>query len=382
MKVGVFDYMQKNGPPELSYADLYAQHLELVEIADQVGMDFYFVAEHHFDLGFAECPSPGAIIGAASQRTKRIRLGPLGYVLPLWHPVRVAEEVALLDNLTRGRLECGLGSGATSFSFPAFNIPWEEKHEIMWEAFQIMKGVWDNPNYHYEGKYFKCSEVRLGIPLIQKPYPPFWLPTRNAESVRQAASEGMSTIQWCAPKIEVVREIYDYYREVYHLAKPPASEPHLGLLREIYVGETDGGARDEAGDHWVFFWRRYGGGRTYGTEIKHPENLATVTREQRRKELLDVDLSIQDNSFICGSPETVTKQIKQIATASGADCFLGDFAFGALEHTKVMKSLKLFVEHVMPELTTFEINAQSYPNNGYRFWLKEKAARDNQTAAG
>jgi alkanesulfonate monooxygenase SsuD/methylene tetrahydromethanopterin reductase-like flavin-dependent oxidoreductase (luciferase family) len=153
-------------------------------------------------------------------------------------------------------------------------------------------------------------------------------------------------------------------------------------LREIYVGETDRGARDEAGDHWLFFWERYGGGRRYGTEIRQPENLASVTREQRRKELLDVDLSIKDNSFICGSPETVTRQIQQIASVSGADCFLGDFAFGALEHARVMESLELFVEHVMPELKTFEINALSYPCNGYRFWLKEKSARDNETAAG
>src|SRR5262245_61702281 len=101
MKLKIFDHMQKNDKPERSYADMYANHLEIVEFVDQVGMDFYFVAEHHFDLGFSECPSPGTFLGAASQRTKRIRLGPLVYVLPLWNPIRVAEEVALLDNLTR-----------------------------------------------------------------------------------------------------------------------------------------------------------------------------------------------------------------------------------------------------------------------------------------
>src|SRR3989338_8850726 len=140
MKIGVFDHMQKNDRPDLSYADLYARHLEIVEFIDQAGMDFYFVAEHHFDTGFAECSSPGTIIGAASQRTKKIRLGPLVYVLPLWHPVRVAEEVAMLDNITGGRFECGIGSGAGPYAFPAFNMPWEKKNEIMWEACEIMKG--------------------------------------------------------------------------------------------------------------------------------------------------------------------------------------------------------------------------------------------------
>jgi alkanesulfonate monooxygenase SsuD/methylene tetrahydromethanopterin reductase-like flavin-dependent oxidoreductase (luciferase family) len=104
MKLGLFDHMQKHDKPARTYVDLYKNHLEVVACADQAGMDFYFVAEHHFDMGFSECPSPGSFLGAASQRTKQIRLGPLVYVLPLWHPVRVAEEVALLDNSHRRAL--------------------------------------------------------------------------------------------------------------------------------------------------------------------------------------------------------------------------------------------------------------------------------------
>ena len=117
MKLGLFDHMQKHDKPSLSYVELYKNHLEVLQFADQAGMDFYFVAEHHFDMGFSECPSPGSFLGAASQRTKRIRLGPLVYVLPLWNPVRLAEEVAMLDNLTEGRLECGFGAGIGPFTF-------------------------------------------------------------------------------------------------------------------------------------------------------------------------------------------------------------------------------------------------------------------------
>lgn len=368
MKIGIFDHMQKNDRPELSYQDLYARHLEIVEFIDQAGMDYYFVAEHHFDLGFAECASPGTIVAAASQRTKRIRLGPLVYVLPLWHPVRVAEEVAMLDNLTQGRLECGIGSGIGAFSFPAFNASWADKQDIMWEAYSIMKGAWADSQFSYEGKFFQCKDVELSIPLVQKPHPPLWLPTRSPRSVEAAASEGMSTVQWCPPKMEVVREIFDYYREVYHKLKPRGPRPHIGVMREIHVAESDQQAKEEAKDDWIYFWHRIGGGRAYGGYGN--ENLSTITREQRRKELLDVDSAIRENSFICGSPQTVARQIKEIATQSGADCFLGEFTFGALEHKKVMTSLELFVDHVMPELKEFEIDALNYPNNGYRVWLK------------
>ena len=170
MKIGIFDHMQKNDLPELSYQDLYARHLDIIEFIDQAGMDYYFVAEHHFDLGFAECSSPGTWIAAASQRTKKIRLGPLVYVLPLWHPVRVAEEVAMLDNMTNGRFDCGIGSGIGKYAFGAYNASWENKNEIMWESYKIMRGVWANPRYSYEGKFFNVQNAELNIPLVQNPH--------------------------------------------------------------------------------------------------------------------------------------------------------------------------------------------------------------------
>ena len=359
MKLGLFDHMQKNDKPERSCADMYANHLKIVEFADQAGMDFYFVAEHHFDLGFSECPSPAAFLGAASQRTNNIRLGPLVYVLPLWNPIRVAEEVALLDNLTQGRLECGFGAGVGPFTFAAYGVPWDEKRKMMWEAFRMIEGIWSSPSYSYEGEYFKCKNVELGIPLIQKPNPPIWMPTRSRESIEEAASTGISTIQWVPPKMKVVKAAFDYYREVYQRVQPVGRKPHIGLMREIYVAESDKQARAEAKDHWVYFWQRRGGGRAYGGHGH--ESLTTLLDGVRKKELMDIEHSIAEGSFICGSPETVTRQIREIATQAGADTFLGEFTFGALEHRQAMNSLRLFVDHVMPELRQFEIDALNYP---------------------
>ena len=359
MKVGLFDHMQKNDTPDRSYADMYANHLELVEFADEAGIDFYFVAEHHFDLGFSECPSPGAFLGAASQRTKNIRLGPLVYVLPLWNPIRVAEEIALLDNLTRGRLECGFGSGVGPYTFSAYGVPWNEKRKMAMEALRMIKGMWTNASYSYEGDYFKCKGVELGIPLVQKPHPPIWMPTRSRESIAEAACNGISTIQWVPPKMKVVRAAFDYYREVYQRTKPEGRKPHIGLMRQIYVAESDQQAREEAKDHWIYFWHRRGGGRTYGAS--GTENLTSLLDGPRKQELLDMDHSIAEGSFVCGSPATVTRQIQEIANQAGADTFLGEFTFGALEHAKVMNSLELFVDEVLPELRQFEIDALNYP---------------------
>ena len=175
----------------------------------------------------------------------------------------------------------------------------------------------------------------------------------------EAASEGVSTIQWVPPRMKAIRAAFDHYRDAYQRAKPSGRKPHIGLMREIYVAESDKQARDEAKDHWFYFWQRRGGARAYGG-YGH-ESLTTTLDGERKKELLDIDHSIEDGSFICGSPETVTRQIRDIALRAGADTFLGEFAFGALEHHQVMSSLRLFTNEVMPELKKFAIDALNYP---------------------
>jgi alkanesulfonate monooxygenase SsuD/methylene tetrahydromethanopterin reductase-like flavin-dependent oxidoreductase (luciferase family) len=161
------------------------------------------------------------------------------------------------------------------------------------------------------------------------------------------------------PRMKVIRAAFDHYRDAYQRVQPSGGKPHIGLMREIYVAESDKRARDEAKDHWIYFWQRRGGGRAYGG-YGH-ENLTTMLDGERKKELLDIDHSITDGSFICGSPETVTRQIREIALQAGADTFLAEFAFGALEHQQVMNSLRLFADQVMPELKKFEIDALNYP---------------------
>jgi alkanesulfonate monooxygenase SsuD/methylene tetrahydromethanopterin reductase-like flavin-dependent oxidoreductase (luciferase family) len=359
MKVGLFDHMQKHDNPSLSYVELYRNHLDVLEFADQTGLDFYFVAEHHFDMGFSECPSPGAFLGAASQRTKRIRLGPLVYVLPLWHPIRVAEEVALLDNLTAGRLECGFGAGIGPFAFAAYRVPWEHKREMTLEALQIIKGIWTHESFSFEGRFFNCKDVDASIPLVQKPHPPLWMPTRSQDSIEMAASSGISTVQWVPAGMKAVRKAFDEYRRVYHRTRPEGPKPHIGLMREIYVAESDRQARADCEYHWKNFWERRGGARTYGAHGL--TGLSTILDGGRRHELMDMEHSIAEGSLICGSPETVVEQIKKIASEAGADTFLGEFTFGELTQRQALNSLGLFAERVMPELRKLEIDALNFP---------------------
>lgn len=312
------------------YHDRFRNHVQLAQTVDQAGFDYYFVAEHHLDGKFAQCPSPGVFLGAAAAVTKQIRLGPMGYVVPLWNPVRLAEEIIMLDLVMNGRLELGLVSGINKEAFDLYGVNFERKNELFWSGFDTLIEVLHKPH-----------AFQHSFPLP----PTIWHPSRDKASLRESAIHGWSTAQWVQPRVEEVKRIFDEYREIhkgnynYWDSKVP---PQFGLLREIYVSFTDSAARMYGEPYWKRFWNRF---------HRHPlpENIGNVTREQRRNELLDLGHSIGDNSFICGSPATVVEQIKEVMEATTADVFLGDFTFG-MDYSMVNKSVNLFVTEVMPKL--------------------------------
>jgi alkanesulfonate monooxygenase SsuD/methylene tetrahydromethanopterin reductase-like flavin-dependent oxidoreductase (luciferase family) len=133
----------------------------------------------------------------------------------------------------------------------------------------------------------------------------------------------------------------------------------MGLMREIYVAQSDKQARGEGEFHWKNFWERRGGARSYGAHGS--TGLSTILDGSRRQELMDMEHSIAEGSFICGSPETVVGQIERIATQAGAETFLGEFTFGELTQKQALNSLRLFTEQVMPELRKFDLDALNYP---------------------
>ena len=159
--------------------------------------------------------------------------------------------------------------------------------------------------------------------------------------------------------MKAVRKAFDEYRKVYQRTRPVGPKPHIGLMREIYVSESDKQARAEGEFHWRNFWERRGGARTYGAH--GATGLSTILDGSRRQELMDMERSIDEGSFICGSPETVVEQIEKIASEAGADTFLGEFTFGELTQKQALQSLKLFAEEVMPELKKFTIDTLNFP---------------------
>src|SRR5580704_17339366 len=170
LEVGVFDHLDDNGIP---IADLFEMRLKLAEQYDRAGFRSYHIAEHHSTpLGLA--PSPSVFLAAVAQRTKRLRFGPLLYVTPMYHPLRVAEEVVMLDHMSHGRLELGLGRGASPVEIASFGVDPQLAPAMNREATEVILKALTSDLLDHDGKFYHFKKVRIAARPLQQPHPPLW----------------------------------------------------------------------------------------------------------------------------------------------------------------------------------------------------------------
>ncbi len=340
--LGLFDWVDSDG--ERSAGQLYRERLELLADADAHGFDVYHLAEHHgTPLGLV--PSPSVFLAAAAVRTARIRLCPLVYVLPLYHPARLAEEIAMLDQLSGGRLEVGFGKGGNPYELLAYGINPAEAQQRYEEVFDavmraITRGVIGAPERGADG-------APMPLRIRQAPCPPLWYPSSNPQSVPVLGKRGINTIlgfSFRSPTIEETRLRRDeYFAGVAAMPKAErtggagAPTPRFGIMRNIYVGDSDGAARDRAvAAMGVFYqqftamWRRHS--------------------DSRFLEQQDFNSAIDEGRVIAGSTATVRAQLMAMLRASGANHFAGAFAFVSLSYAESRSSLARFAQEVAPAL--------------------------------
>src|SRR6516162_7837696 len=226
-----------------THAEMFRRQLAEVELAERIGIDQIWFFEHHLQPT-APVPSPNLLIAAAAQRTRHIRFASMVNILPFRHPLLVAEEAAMLDNLTDGRLDIGLGRGLRPPEFEAFGVDQAQSREMFLESFDIIRRVWADENFVHHGKYWSVrKEAPLSPPLVQYPHPPFLVSAQSEESLRWAAEHDIPFAQ-IDSLAEQARRDQALYREV-QTAHGYAPRPRLYLMREIYVGDSDEGARAE-----------------------------------------------------------------------------------------------------------------------------------------
>jgi alkanesulfonate monooxygenase SsuD/methylene tetrahydromethanopterin reductase-like flavin-dependent oxidoreductase (luciferase family) len=288
-------------------------------------------------------PSPGLFLAAAIQRTHRIRLGPLVYLLPLYNPLRLVQEICMLDNMSRGRLEVGVGRGVSPYELAFYNVTPQEARAMFREGLDILTTGLASGEVSYEGKHFSFKPVRLHLEPFQRPYPPLWYPTDNTNSITWLAQQGLNTITHYPP-MTTMRELFDLYKRVWqeHQTNPDrlnahVPEPKYGIVRHVYVAETDAQALQEAKAAFADF--------IYNFNYLRMVNGDTSGRAAY---LADFEARLAEGLHVVGSPEAVKRQVQEHLRITGSNYFVGSFCFGTLSREQTLHSLRLFAEEVMP----------------------------------
>jgi alkanesulfonate monooxygenase SsuD/methylene tetrahydromethanopterin reductase-like flavin-dependent oxidoreductase (luciferase family) len=262
MKFGVFDHMDRAGP-ELGRQ--FEDRLRLIELYDRAGFHAYHLAEHHATpLGMA--PSPSLFMAAVAQRTRWLRFGPLVYTLPLYHPIRLTEEICMLDQMSHGRLQLGIGRGISPIENAYYGVDPTTGPERFAEVLAVvLKGLTEKRLSH-AGKYFSFDDVPMEMHPVQRPYPPLWYGANSLESADRLAEQGLNVVVGMNAK--GVGAFAARYRAAWNaLGHDEAALPFIGLSRHVVVGDTDREAQSAAKrayalwyDALIHLWRAHGVG--------------------------------------------------------------------------------------------------------------------------
>jgi alkanesulfonate monooxygenase SsuD/methylene tetrahydromethanopterin reductase-like flavin-dependent oxidoreductase (luciferase family) len=352
MKVGVaLNMLTKEGRSD---ADVFAEHMALGDLAEPLGFDSLFALEHHF-TGYAMSPSPTHLLAYYAGRTKRITLGTAVIVLP-WHdPVRVAEEIALLDVYSGGRCLFGFGRGAASVEYAGFRIPMEEARARFVEAAKIVVKALTQEVFDWDGEFFKIPPTSIRPRPISHPERRFYASSVSPESAEIMAKLGFGVLvvmqnEW--PKAaEDIQRYRDIAVSVGHTPRPPI------ILTNVSCAESRDEAQERAKTYLARKWdsidNHYHFSDGHLANVKGYEFYGGMAKtyskmkdEGFRKKATDFYVKIQ----IVGTPDDCLQQVAELQRLTGLDHLATEFGFGGMPHEQAELNMRLFADRVMPVL--------------------------------
>jgi alkanesulfonate monooxygenase SsuD/methylene tetrahydromethanopterin reductase-like flavin-dependent oxidoreductase (luciferase family) len=344
MRCGLFTELQC--PQGRRESELYDELLEQIVQAETLGFHAMWMAELHFHRRFSILSAPLLTAAAAAQRTQRLRLGIAVNLLPLHHPVRLAEEGAVLDVLSHGRLDFGVGRG---HPFPGvyenFRIPPAESRERFAEALDILIGGWTHEPFSYHGRYFQVSDLAVVPKPIQQPHPPLFVAAGSPETYAATGQRGLGIlVPGHVQPMEALRENLTHYREAGRMSGH-AERLQVTFLIPIYVAAHQRQAEAEPEPHVMYYYGVLGG--LLAGEF--PESYQRYGESRRRLGTLTYD-AIRRERAVFGEPSYCLERLHQIREALGVQQIMAWMNIGGLPHDKVTQSMRLFAERVLPAL--------------------------------
>jgi alkanesulfonate monooxygenase SsuD/methylene tetrahydromethanopterin reductase-like flavin-dependent oxidoreductase (luciferase family) len=348
MQFGIFDHMDHGGG---SLERQFADRLRLLEAYDEAGFWGYHLAEHHSTpLGCAS--SPSVFIAAAAARTKKIRLGPLVFVLPFYNPLRLIEEICMLDHLSGGRLQLGLGRGVSHFEAEFYGVDFEKTGAMYHEAFRLVIEGLTSEELNFEGKFYTHKHVPMILRPLQKPHPPLWYATAYPDSAVWPAQNGINIVT--LGHREAIRAITDRYRaERAKTGKGENGMPLMGVTRHVVIAETDEAARKTANraykvwrDNFTWVWR------------KHDQDIDKLFPALAGLYPATFDELQERGNGIAGSPQTVRDYVAAEEKATGINYLCSWLAFGDTTLAESLRSVELFRRDIMPAFASVRAAAE------------------------
>ena len=377
LEFGVFDHIE---PVEgVTLEQIYRGRLEQIERLDATGFYAYHLAEHHTPAVHSLAPSQNVFLAAVAQRTQHMKLVPCIYVLPLHHPIRLIEEISMLDNLSGGRMEIGVGRGGVLEAyFWGQESDVETNYARYLETLNIVREGLSHDELTFEGEFYNFDALPMRLRPKQQPYPPFWY-MRNVET---AAMEGMNTVivgslDSFEANVRRYRDLWDQYQGPGALTLQ-GTEPKIGLVNHMYLADTEEEALKIATPAWEDYkWnlgapRRIEAEKRGLTQFLVPNERMRPSDAPEREARRDLYWSLEERSeeererreaagglaasgggqgagfgVMAGTPDAVRDYIEEYIN-TGANYFVCSFQWGSLTHEQAMRSLELFVDEVMP----------------------------------
>lgn len=304
------------------------------QLAEASGFDSCFFGEHHQDKdGFL--PSPLIVATAVAAHTRRLNVGTSVILLPLHHPVRIAEDVTTLDLVSKGRVILGVGVGYQASDFQAFGIAMEHRAAMFEEGVEIIRKCWSGERFSYQGTHYKLENVQMRPLPYQKPSPPLWIGASVSAAVRRAGRMGDAFVGTPSTTLEDTVRLVNLYKEA---AQQAGKQPQVVLMRDAWVAESRAEAEAVYGPEVMMAYRYYW------------ENRLAEFRNMRADTAFTLANLAQDR-LIVGEPETCIREFHRWHEATGADYFLLRLRHahsGGPAHDKILGAVRLFGDRVVP----------------------------------
>jgi alkanesulfonate monooxygenase SsuD/methylene tetrahydromethanopterin reductase-like flavin-dependent oxidoreductase (luciferase family) len=350
------------GKPGMTPHQRYEELWRELELCDAVGFDYCFCVEHHFRPDESWMSSPSLFAVGAGARTRRMRVGPMGYIVPLYHPLRLAEEIAIVDQMVGGRMELGLVPGINEDYFRPFGLDYSHRKSPTLEFVDYLRAAYGKTQpFSFHGDEFHTDRAMLAVQPFQRPHPPLWMMSRDPQTLEFCARNAINPGYFLVyPRSDAAPRYRKFLLDWKNAGWP--RNPRIAYCTIVHVDETDDKAievaKSRAARAYEGFLPPAQAAETFEQRVASHAKKFIGRGEPGASEIManlfDAEYIMKHDLVFIGSPETVTRKIRIAAEQGLFNTFMGEFNFSDLPEGDLMRSIRLFGEKVMPALREYE----------------------------